>query len=72
MTNDEKHDKTAANNPLALGLSLGPLAGVVLGLLVFDNIGLGLALGMGLGVAIGASADAARKRQAGPEGTQDS
>ena len=35
-----------------MGLPLGLLAGVVLGLIVFDDIDLGIALGLGAGAVI--------------------
>ncbi|GAA0385684.1 hypothetical protein [Streptomyces luteireticuli] len=41
------------NNALVMGLSLGPLAGVVVGLLFLDNLGLGIALGLGAGAVFG-------------------
>ncbi|WP_344963690.1 hypothetical protein [Streptomyces thioluteus] len=41
------------NNALVMGVSLGPLVGVVAGLLFFDNLGLGIALGLGVGAMLG-------------------
>ncbi|MBP3951726.1 glycine zipper family protein [Bacillus sp. YZJH907-2] len=44
-------------------MSIGTSIGLVLGLLIFNNIGLGLPIGIGIGVAIGAGLDADAKKK---------
>lgn len=46
---------------VAAGITIGLCWGVVLGLAVFDNIGVGVGIGLALGVAIGIMLDTAKK-----------
>ncbi|MFA1819702.1 hypothetical protein ACDX78_05805 [Virgibacillus oceani] len=54
----KEHKLVTKGYYLSIYISMGAGIGVVLGLLVFDNIGLGLPIGFGIGVAIGAGLDA--------------
>lgn len=55
MTNNQEQRTPSPDAVLALSISFGLLAGVGLGLLVFDNLGIGIGVGVALGVAIGAA-----------------
>ncbi|MGA4843824.1 hypothetical protein [Streptomyces sp. G45] len=66
MTNNERRDRTPAGNALAMGISLGMVAGAVLGLLVFDNLALGIGIGMCLGITVSTAMGAQATGQRGP------
>jgi len=51
---EEKNCETDHDDYMTEGICYGVLAGVVLGVAVFDNLGLWLPLGLCLGLAVGA------------------
>ncbi len=51
-------------------MSLGVAVGLLLGLFVFDNVGMGLGLGIGIGSAAGIGPAVRRRAQRAPSGDQ--
>lgn len=54
---EDKEKKTSA---MGTCIAFGPLAGAILGLIIFDDYVLGLVIGLALGVLVGAIIDMQR------------
>src|SRR5690554_3447873 len=55
---ERAHQLLLEGSYMVIFMSLGLIWGIVLGMLVLDNVGLGIPFGLGLGIAIGAALDA--------------
>ncbi|MCT1464213.1 hypothetical protein [Corynebacterium sanguinis] len=56
-----------SHNGLIYGIILGLLAGVWMGMLFFDNVGVGIGVGVGVGVVAGLAYDSRQRRRGGDE-----
>lgn len=63
VTNNEDAGAPSISTGLAGGMLIGIGVGLVLGLVVFDNLAIGLVLGSGAGGVLGIAFPAARRSQ---------